>query len=53
MSLVSKKKAMRKGLQSATKTKQVPKVKNIGLAEQIAEAERLFRLLENPELLRK
>ena len=53
MSIVSRKKAGRKGQQSIAKTKQVSKGKNIGLDEQIAEAERLFRLLKNPELLLK
>jgi hypothetical protein len=51
MSIISKKKATRAALRNTPGTK--PKVKNIGLDEKIEEANRLFRLLKNPELLKK
>ncbi len=52
MNLISNKKE--KKTDQSIKPAQKPKVrKTIGLEEQVAEARRLFLLLENPELLKQ
>jgi hypothetical protein len=53
MSIVSKKNASRDHRKTTADARPKPKVKNIGLDEKIEEANRLFRLLKNPELLKK
>jgi hypothetical protein len=50
MSIVSKKNHVQKVVHTR-KIKPLPETKNIGLDEQIAEARRVYRSLENPELL--
>ncbi len=49
MSITSKKKELRR----TSKTKSLPASKNIGLAEKLADAEKILKSLTNPELLRK
>ena len=52
MKLTNKNITTNKTEHGTTKVKQVQEIKNIGLDKKIAEAKRLYRLLENPELLR-
>ena len=53
MSVASKKNTTGKKIRRTRTTKPVPESKYIGLAEKNAEAERIYRSLVNPELLRK